>query len=407
MRCGTRQFGGGMDVQTLELINNGASRQDTQDHSQSELGQAALFSPHPLLHNGHLQTALTLVKPTAKDAYYIDQPFLVDGGVDLCDRAVVATQERRVQLLAYFTPRRSAQRKQAVTTAAPKSQASAGDDRVAGTGVNPRRGLVLLLHGWLGCSHSNYNQATTAALTHAGYDVVRLNLRDHGPDFHLQTHNLNPGLFLGILIEEAHHAAQQIAHLAHDVPFSIVGVSMGGNFALRMALRHAAHPIPHLRKVIAVNPVLDPGSATDNVDRYPFYRRFFRKRWLNSLWAKERFYPELYHFAELQNYPTIRQMTEHLIQHYGERLGDFRTADEYFAQYAVAPSSLATLTVPTAVITAVDDPIIDVHGFDTMPTHPKLSVQLHPTGGHVGYVSLFPTVHYLPEVILRTLGTTA
>ncbi|MEZ4615849.1 MAG: hypothetical protein R2867_10140 [Caldilineaceae bacterium] len=188
---------------------------------------------------------------------------------------------------------------------------------------------------------------------------MRLNLRDHGPNLHLNKYALNPGIFLGILIEEAVHATQLIARMAGDAPFYMVGASMGGNFVLRMALRHAIDPIPNLQKVIAINPAIDPARATDNVDRNPLLRRYFRRRWLGSLLAKQELYPDLYEFAELRSCPTIRQMTEQIIRQYGDRFGNFRNADEYFSAYAVAPEDLADLTVATEIITAVDDPIID------------------------------------------------
>jgi len=368
-----------------------------QQRAHTTPNTATLFSPHPLLHNGHLQTALALVKPKALDAYYIDQPILVDGGPDRCDLAVTTKHERRVKLVAYYTPNR---------LPIDRDAAAAGSNNHPRSG-SERRGLALLLHGWQGCSHSNYNRATTALLTRAGFDVVRLNLRDHGPHVHLNPHQLNPGIFLGILIEEVHHAIQQLAHLAGDKPVYIIGVSMGGNFALRMALRHATHPIANLANVIAINPAINPAQATDNLDRNPFYRRFFRQRWLDSLLAKQKYYPELYTFDELQNYSTVRGMTEQVIARYGARLGDFRTADEYFAAYAVAPKTLDKLTVPTTIITAKDDPIIPAADFQDLPTNPLLSFQLHPTGGHVGYVSLFPTAHYLPELVLQLLGNSS
>lgn len=407
-------------IEPVELPSEGAQQVavGTGEHSLardngsgSRFAGGELFSPPLPFQNGHLQTALALVKPDADDAYHIDQPLVVDAGPDLCDTAVTAQQQRRVQLMAYYTSRRQPD------APAPADLLTAGrNNGAAGThranahhqplySSDKQRGLVLMLHGWLGCSHSNYNRATTAALTHAGYDVVRLNLRDHGPDYHVQSAAMNPGIFLGILIEEAHCAAQQLALLAGDRPFFIVGVSMGGNFALRMAQRHATDPIVNLRKVIAINPAVNPASATDNVDRFPFYRRFFRRRWLMSLLTKQALHPELYDFAELRHYPTIRGMTERLIARYGERFGTFRTADEYFAQYAVAPATLGDLTVSTTIITAQDDPIIDAREFQDLPVNSRLTLQLHPTGGHVGYVSLFPKTHYLPQAVLRALNS--
>ncbi len=355
------------------------------------------FLPHPWLRQGHLQTLLSRIKPrllAAKD----DQPVLIDGGPDYCDTAALAAGPRRVRLMGYFTPHTLT-------------------DTLTEDECPTRRGLALLLHGWQGCSHSNYNLALTGALTHAGFDVLRLNLRDHGPGLHLQPQGLNPGIFLGVLIDEVAHAVQQIAALANGTPFYIIGASMGGNFALRLAEWHSRAPFPNLRKVIAVNPVIDPAHSTDRVDGHPFYRRYFRRRWFESLLAKQQLFPQLYDFADLAGVPTIRAMTEQVLQRYGHRLinipapagvaGEmlphFADADEYFAAYAIHKQTLSALTVETQIISALDDPIIAANAMYDLPTHPRLTLQLHPTGGHVGYVNLFPVEHHLPQLILRSL----
>ncbi len=351
------------------------------------------FLPRRLLRSGNIQTALALIKPNPAPIYHVDQPFLVDGGPDRCDSAVTAQQSRNVRLLAYYTSRLPATHADTDPIATP----------YATTSESEKRGLVLLLHGWLGCSHSTYNLLTTASLTRAGFDVIRLNFRDHGPDLHLQAHTLNPGIFLGTLWEEALHATQTIARLAGDHPFYLVGVSMGGNFALRLALHHATQPIPNLQKVIAINPAVDPASSTDNVDRNPVIRRYFRRRWLNSLLNKQTQYPELYDFEELCTYRSIRGMTERIIERYSQRLGGFQSANDYFASYAVPLAELRDLTVATEIITALDDPIINAADFVDLPSNPKLGFQPHPTGGHVGYVNLFPTQHYLPQLVLQSL----
>jgi predicted alpha/beta-fold hydrolase len=370
-----------MMQQSIEQTTTRVSAIAAAGGAATAVAPAELFIPHRLLHSGYLQTMLALVKPRPAPAYHIDQPFLVDAGPDTCDRAVTNAQDRRVRLLAYYTPH------------------CATDGQ--------RRGLVTVLHGWQGCSHSNYNLVTTAGLTRAGFDVVRLNMRDHGPNLHLDSHALNPGLFLGVLIEEVHAAIGAIGQLAGADPYYLVGASMGGNFALRSALRHKSHPIPNLRKVIAINPALDPGQSTDNVDRNRFFRRYFRARWLDSLLRKQAHYPELYQFDDLRTVPLIRTMTERVVQRYGPRLGDFRTADEYFAAYTVRPTMLAELTMPTEIITSLDDPIIEASVFQEIQPHERLSVHLHPTGGHVGYVSLFPIRHHLPELVLRLLTADA
>src|SRR5690606_4762523 len=59
------------------------------------------------------------------------------------------------------------------------------------------RGLVLLLHGWEGSVDSSYMRFSAAHLLESGFEVCRLNFRDHGG-----THHLNEGLFHSNRIDE-------------------------------------------------------------------------------------------------------------------------------------------------------------------------------------------------------------
>ena len=66
-------------------------------------------------------------------------------------------------------------------------------------------GLVILLHGWEGSSHSTYILSCGDFLYKNGFDVFRLNLRDHG-----NSHHLNPGLFYATLLDEVCSAVERI-----------------------------------------------------------------------------------------------------------------------------------------------------------------------------------------------------
>jgi len=74
-------------------------------------------------------------------------------------------------------------------------------------------------------------------------------------------------------------------------PVFLIGSSMGGNFVLRLGIRHGTHPIPNLALVVAVNPAIHPQHSTSVVDERGTYRRFFRRRWLRSLLMKQRLFP--------------------------------------------------------------------------------------------------------------------
>ncbi|RBG19847.1 alpha/beta hydrolase, partial [Xanthomonas oryzae pv. oryzae] len=69
-------------------------------------------------------------------------------------------------------------------------------------GDAPPRGTVLLLHGWEGSADSNYMCLTAARVLGLGYQVFRLNFRDHGG-----THHLNVDLFHSDRIDEVVNAA--------------------------------------------------------------------------------------------------------------------------------------------------------------------------------------------------------
>ena len=50
-------------------------------------------------------------------------------------------------------------------------------------------GLAILLHGWEGSSDSTYMLRTAKTLYQSGYNIFRLNFRDHG-----ESHHLNQGI---------------------------------------------------------------------------------------------------------------------------------------------------------------------------------------------------------------------
>ena len=54
-----------------------------------------------------------------------------------------------------------------------------------------KNAVVILLHGWEGSSQSAYQVTTAHYLLNHGYDVLRLNLRDHGESHHLNKEMFN------------------------------------------------------------------------------------------------------------------------------------------------------------------------------------------------------------------------
>lgn len=242
------------------------------------------------------------------------------------------------------------------------------------------RGVVMLLHGWEGSVNSAYVLGTAKFLYNNGYSVFRLNYRDHG-----KTHHLNPGLFYAVLLDEVFHAVRQVSKYEKELPFYLVGFSMGGNFALRIARKCAESPINNLSHVISVSPVLDPEKSTYAIDDVTILRRYFRKKWTRSLQEKQECFPELYDFRDVFALESIAEMTELMI----ERYSDYENASDYFSHYAVLNDSLVGVNIPTTIVTAEDDPIIPVDDFYALKLNSITDLIVHRYGGHNGFLETF------------------
>ncbi|MEX1019215.1 MAG: alpha/beta fold hydrolase [Litorilinea sp.] len=312
---------------------------------------------------------------------------LVDGGADEWPGAQGAT----VKLLAYYTP---ASAHSTVNTTVTTTVSEPG---------HASRGLVILLHGWEGCSHAIFNLTLGSALVRAGYDVARLNLRDHGPTARIDPVYLNEGLFLGTLLGEVRRAVANLAALRPGGPVYLVGASLGGNYALRLASQAADGAHAGLDGVIAVSPVVDPARSIDLIDTNYAFRRFFRARWISTLQRKAAAFPQRYNFDGIERLSRIRPMTEWLVRRYTT----FASADAYFGSYAYLDGASRALTTPTTLLAAVDDPVIPIEDINGLADSPWLTRRILGWGGHAGLIEWPPLRHRMPDLVLDILSGAA
>lgn len=249
-------------------------------------------------------------------------------------------------------------------------------------GLRPR-GLALLLHGWEGSTESSYMRTTAVHLLRRGFDVFRLNFRDHG-----DSHHLNEALFHSNRIDEVVHAACDIARrfwpeAGPQRPLVAAGYSLGGNFVLRLAVRATAAGLP-LARVAAVCPVLDPAKTMLWMEeRAPqVYLRYFEKKWRESLQRKRVLFPEQHNFDDATLRLRMRELTQWMVQ----RHTDFETLDRYFDGYSIAGDRLAALDVPADILTSADDPVIPVEDFHALVPAPATTVEIARWGGHCGFL---------------------
>ena len=241
-------------------------------------------------------------------------------------------------------------------------------------------GLALLLHGWEGSAESTYMRLSAARLLARGFDVFRLNFRDHG-----DTHHLNPGIFHSCLIDEVVQAARDVARRFQpdpSRPLRVGGYSLGGNFALRLGLRAPGAGLA-VARVAAVCPVLDPAATMTAMERgFPLYAWYFRRKWTRSLRRKRALFPDLLALDERTLGLDLRPLTGWLVERHTQIGG----LDAYFDGYSIAGGRLAGLQVPADILTSADDPVIPVAGFEALELPPGVHLEVAGHGGHCGFL---------------------
>jgi predicted alpha/beta-fold hydrolase len=239
------------------------------------------------------------------------------------------------------------------------------------------KALVLLLHGWEGSVDSGYMRHTAAHLVERGFDVFRLNFRDHG-----DTHHLNEGIFHSCRLDEVVQAAKWVGEHFDAPAYMAAGYSLGGNFVLRLALAAPDAGIA-LVHAAAVCPAVDPSAVMIALETgSPLYHWYFMRKWRGSLRKKRALFPQQHDFDDATLARDMRGLTQWLVHKHTD-LGD---VENYFDGYAVAHGRLSQLQVPVSVLAAADDPIIPVDTLHALqlPAHSSLEVAEH--GGHCGFI---------------------
>src|SRR6202453_1139720 len=236
--------------------------------------------------------------------------------------------------------------------------------------------IALILHGWEGSAESCYVVSLGAQLVANGFDVLRLNLRDHG-----ESHHLNREIFHSCRLTEVVGATRALAERFPNAQIFLAGFSLGGNFVLRVSADAGAPAA--IVGAVAISPVLDPAVTLEALERgWSLYRRYFVRRWSRSLRRKRRAWPDLPDFESLLRTQDLRSMTEGLVRQFT----DFASLKDYLDGYAITGHRLATLRLPAAILLAEDDPMIPAADLARLARSPRLTVLRTRHGGHCGFV---------------------
>ncbi|GAC1623090.1 MAG: alpha/beta fold hydrolase [Nevskia sp.] len=258
------------------------------------------------------------------------------------------------------------------------------------------RGLVVLIHGWEGHHESSYQYSMACTAYEAGWNVFRLNLRDHAG-----THALNEAMFHSARMGEVLGAVAAIRAIDGGEKLAVIGFSLGGNFALRVGLQGpAAGIVPRLS--VGISPSIDPGATLRAIDEGPLvFRRYFLEKWRKTLRAKSDAWPGRYDFSAHMTLASFIDITRQFVRDQTE----YDSLEDYLATYTLTPTMLMASPSPLAVLTAQDDTVIPIRDFEGLEARGAvIAFDAPKRGGHCGFIENFAMASWAEKRVLALLA---
>jgi hypothetical protein len=253
-----------------------------------------------------------------------------------------------------------------------------------GTGNQP---LVILAHGLTGSSQSDYIKGLQSALLKQGFRSAALNFRGCSGQSNNRARSYHSGE-----TEDIHFLYQTLRQREPETPLGAVGFSLGGNVLLKW-LGEQGDQL-NLFAAVAVSVPLLLGPCATKLDNG--FAKCYRDRLLKEL--------KIYMHNKLQHLENIDQSQEaHKIKKLGDlsainsfwqyddrvvaKLHGFNDVHDYYRRSS-SRQYLKSISVPTLVIQAVDDPFMTKEVLPELnEISPHVHLELTQQGGHVGFIS--------------------
>lgn len=298
------------------------------------------FEPHPLLTNGHAQTLA---------AYAWPRRFRLRASRDE-KRLFQVSSDTQVLAFCRWQP-------------------------------NPvEHPTIVIWHGIEGSSEAVYMLATARKAFAAGFNVVRMNLRNCN-----DTEHLTPTLYHGGLSEDLRAVVAEL--IAHDglKRLFVVGFSLGGNMVLKLAGEYGDEPPREILGICAVSPSVDLAASADLIIKRSnwLYHQDFLRHLKSRISRKQKLFPQQYDASGIRSIRTLRAFDDR----YTSRAHGFADASDYYYR-ASAIRVVDKIRLPTLIIHGQDDPFIPFAPLNDpkFAANPHILMLAPAQGGHVAFV---------------------
>lgn len=226
---------------------------------------------------------------------------------------------------------------------------------------------IVMIHGLGGCHSTSYMVRCSRKFFQKGYRTIRLNMRSCGSGTKLAKLPYHGGLSSDVL-----QVIQELKIDNSSSPITLIGFSLGGNIALKLAGELGENGMSLLDMTIAICPPVDLAMTAKIMARpiNHLYNRYYMYNLdrLTKQWTCGRPFRSIYEFDEMVTAPTW----------------GFKNPHEYY----IASSSrhkLAHIQHRCHIIFAQDDPFIDYTICLNSKRSNSINVWLSKYGGHMGF----------------------
>jgi predicted alpha/beta-fold hydrolase len=255
-------------------------------------------------------------------------------------------------------------------------------------------GEVVLLHGLEGGGNAGYIRSMAWHALKAGFVAHRFHMRTCGG-----TEPMCKTLYHAGLTSDLEAFLRELRGQGTGRPVFLIGFSLGGNVALKLAGELGETDLIH--GVCAISTPIELAACAKRIGepRNRIYERRFLKRMRARLIKTGR-----YDLKDLEPARSLYGIDDVIT---APSFG-FRGADHYYETQSAA-RFLDRIRVPTLLIQAKDDPYIPFEAYSqkAFRTNPFLRLVVTGHGGHLGFLSKTPPRFWADEAALEFLRETA
>lgn len=256
------------------------------------------------------------------------------------------------------------------------------------------KGEVVMVHGLEGSSAAGYMRSMSQLALDAGYAVHRTNMRSCGG-----TESLTKTMYHAGMTGDTLSILRQI-HAERTAPIYLIGYSLGGNVALKLAgeLGGSAHEL--LAAVCAVSTPIDLAACVRQMGarQNRIYEWRFLRRLKERIRKRSESNPGVYDLSVLNRARTVYEFDDLITA----KFFGFGSADNYYATQS-SNQYLERIRIPTLLVQAKDDPLIpfEVFSHPAIASNPLIELCAMEHGGHLGFLAKGAPRFWVDRVLVK------